>query len=223
MRKVIYSKFDKQKIGALPKAIFDGRVFVVQSESEARRAVDYLLSRDILGFDTETRPAFKKGVSHKVGLLQVATREECFLFRLNFTGLTPDILRLLQDNTILKIGLSWHDDLRMLHQRAPFQPGKFVELQDLVGRIGIKDMSLQKLYANLFHQKISKSQRLTNWDADVLKESQKRYAATDAWACIRIYEETERLMKTGDYELVVVPEPEPQPAHAGDTPEETKQ
>ena len=101
-----------------------------------------------------------------------------------------------------------------LHRRAEFKPGKFIDLQNIVGDIGIKDLSLQKLYANIFQQKISKRQRLTNWEADVLNSKQQQYAATDAWACINLYEEVMRLKKTGDYDLVVVPEPEPAQAVA---------
>jgi ribonuclease D len=179
---------------------------VVLSDSEAERAVDYLLSQPILGVDTETRPAFRKGLNYHVSLLQVSSREVCFLFRLNHTGMTPAIIRLLEDTTVPKIGLSWHDDLNSLHKVAEFKPGRFVELQSFVKQLGIEDMSLQKLYANLFGLRISKRERLTNWEADVLNEKQKRYAATDAWACIMLYEEILRLSTTGDYDLNIVPE-----------------
>ena len=114
---------------------------------------------------------------------------------------------MLEDCHVPKIGLSWHDDLLSLHRRVEFNPGYFVDLQDIVKEIGIKDLSLQKLYANIFHQKISKRQRLTNWEAEVLSDKQKLYAATDAWACIKLYEEINRLYKTKEYTLVVSPEP----------------
>ena len=173
------------------------------SESEAEKAVDFLLSNDILGVDTETRPSFKKGESHMVSLLQVSTSNICFLFRLNHIGITPAILRLLENTTVPMVGLSLHDDMLSLHKRVGFTPGNFIDLQDLVGELGIEDLSLQKLYANLFHQKISKRQRLTNWDSDVLNDKQKAYAALDAWACINLYKEILRLKKSGDYELVI--------------------
>ena len=209
MKKSIYSRYDKHKIGELPVVNFEGRIIVVLTEAEAEKAVDYLLSADILGMDTETRPSFQRGQSFKVALLQVSTRDTCFLFRLNMIGLCPAIVRLLENTKVPMIGLSWHDDLRMLHQRGDFTPGLFYEIQDMVGDIGIKDLSLQKLYANLFSMKISKRQRLTNWESPILNDMQKRYAATDAWACIMIYEEINRLKKTQDYDLIVVPEPEP--------------
>ena len=173
------------------------------SESEAEKAVDFLLSNDILGVDTETRPSFKKGESHMVSLLQVSTSNICFLFRLNHIGITPAILRLLENTTVPMVGLSLHDDMLSLHKRVGFTPGNFIDLQDLVGELGIEDLSLQKLYANLFHKKISKRQRLTNWDSDVLNDKQKAYAALDAWACINLYKEILRLKNSGDYVLVI--------------------
>lgn len=203
MEKIIYSKFDKSDIVALPRAVFDGRIFVINTEAEAEKAVSYLLGQDILGVDTETRPSFKKGQRHNVALLQVSTHDTCFLFRLNLIGMPPAIIRLLEDINVPKIGLSLHDDILSLHKRADFTPGNFIDLQQHVGELGVKDLSLQKLYANFFHQKISKTVRLSNWETDVLSDSQKTYAATDAWACIKIYEELMRLERTGDYKLVV--------------------
>lgn len=208
MKKVIYNKIDKRSISNLPKVLFPGRIVVVTTENDADKAVDFLLAQPILGVDTETRPAFKKGINHKVALLQVATHDICFLFRLNYTGITASILKLLEDTTVPKIGLSLHDDIMSMHRRADFRPGNFIDLQKHVGKIGIEDLSLQKLYANFFGQKISKAQRLSNWEADILTQQQKNYAATDAWACIMLYEELQKLEDTGDYELVVKPEEE---------------
>lgn len=208
MKKVIYNKIDKRSISNLPKVLFPGRIVVVTTENDADKAVDFLLAQPILGVDTETRPAFKKGINHKVALLQVATHDICFLFRLNYTGITTSILKLLEDTTVPKIGLSLHDDIMSMHRRADFRPGNFIDLQKHVGEIGIEDLSLQKLYANFFGQKISKAQRLSNWEADILTQQQKNYAATDAWACIMLYEELQKLEDTGDYELVVKPEEE---------------
>lgn len=202
MKKQLYRAFDKSLIGSLPQALFKGRVIVILSPGETEKAVDYLLRQPILGVDTETRPAFKKGIHYHVSLLQVASHDICFLFRLNHTGITPALVRLLQDKTVMKVGLSLHDDISALHGRAQFEPGWFVDLQDHMKELGVEDLSLQKLYANFFGQKISKGQRLTNWEADVLSERQKLYAATDAWTCIMLYEEMLRLKDTGDYELI---------------------
>jgi 3'-5' exonuclease len=203
----LYNKFDKKSISDLPRVTFPGKIVVVLTESEARKAVDFLLSADILGIDSETRPVFKKGQHHKVALLQVSTKDVCFLFRLNLIGMPSCIIRLLEDTTILKVGLSLHDDFMMLHQRRDFKIGRFIDLQNMVSEFGIEDLSLQKLYANLFHERITKRQQLSNWEAPILTEQQKIYAATDAWTCIQIYERLQELHKTHNYETVIVPQP----------------
>ena len=203
----LYNKFDKKSISDLPRVTFPGKIVVVLTESEAQKAVDFLLSADILGIDSETRPVFKKGQHHKVALLHVSTKDVCFLFRLNLIGMPSCIVRLLEDTTILKVGLSLHDDFMMLHQRRDFKIGRFIDLQNMVSEFGIEDLSLQKLYANLFHERITKRQQLSNWEAPILTEQQKIYAATDAWTCIQIYERLQELHKTHNYETVIVPQP----------------
>lgn len=217
--KKIYSKFDKQLIPSLPQVLFSGRIETIVSEAEAEKAVDYLLSQDIIGFDTETKPIFKAGRQNEVALLQVSSNDVCFLFRLNHIEMPACVLRLLSDSSNIKVGLSWHDDLRALRKRAEFTAGEFVELQEMVREFGITDLSLQKLYANIFGEKISKTQRLSNWEAEVLSEQQKLYAATDAWACVMLYQELLRLKVEG-YDLEIVPEPEPMPEEP--TPKEEK-
>ena len=204
MMKTIYNKFDKAKIAALPRVLFKGRIVVVLTERDADKAVRYLLSQPILGVDTETRPSFKKGETHQVALLQVSSYDVCFLFRLNQLGMSPSVKRLLEDKQVPKIGLSLRDDLLSLHKLADFNAGYFIDLQDHMREIGVEDLSLQKLYANFFAQKISKREQLTNWEADILQDKQKLYAATDAWSCIMLYEELMRLEQTGDYELIKV-------------------
>lgn len=208
MKKTIYNKFDKAAINALPLVEYPYKINVILNEYEAERAVDYLLTCDILGVDTETKPAFRRGQNHKVALLQVATRDQCFLFRLNHLGMPQSVIRLLSNRMVPMVGLSWHDDIMSLHRRAEFTPGWFIDIQDIIGNLGIEDKSLQKLYANLFGEKISKRQRLTNWEADILSDKQNEYAAIDAWACINLYDEIMRLMATNDYELIKVAEEE---------------
>ena len=208
MKKVIYNKFNKHDITDLPVASFQGRIVVITSAGETDKAVKFLLSQPILGVDTETRPSFHKGDNFKVALLQVSTEDICFLFRLNKTGMTPAIIRLLENTDVPMIGLSWHDDILSLKRRKEFKPGRFIDLQNLVGQLGIEDLSLQKLYANIFGKKISKRQQLTNWDRDTLDDRQKLYAATDAWACIQLYKEIKYLIESGDYVLEKVVEEE---------------
>lgn len=203
--KILYSKFDKKAIPELPKVEFGGRIIVIQTAGEADRAVNYLMQFPQLGIDTETRPNFKPGGMNPVALLQISTPEACFLFRLNRFGLTDSLVQLFTSEAVEKIGLSLHDDWAQLRKRKEFLPVNYVELQDYVKPFGIKDMSLQKLYANFFGQKISKNQRLTNWEADVLTEPQKRYAATDAWSCLQLYQKMTELLATRAYRLIEVP------------------
>ena len=200
--KQIKKTITKAEIAAMPKVLFPGRIFVIYTESEAEKAVAYLKDQRIVGVDTETRPSFKRGTTHKVALLQISTQDTCFLFRLNRIGMPDSLQEFLMSDT-LKIGLSLKDDFNSLRKRENVHPdrGNWIELQDYVGRFGIADRSLQKIFANLFGQKISKSQRLSNWEADVLSEGQKLYAATDAGACVEIYNCLTELERTGNYEL----------------------
>ena len=187
----------------MPKVLFPGRIFVIYTESDAEKAVAYLKDQRIVGVDTETRPSFKRGTTHKVALLQISTQDTCFLFRLNRIGMPDSLQEFLMSDT-LKIGLSLKDDFNSLRKRQDMHPdrGNWIELQEYVGKFGIEDRSLQKIYANLFGEKISKSQRLSNWEADVLSEGQKLYAATDAWACVEIYNCLSELESTGNYEII---------------------
>lgn len=180
---------DKKLISEMPKVTFPGRIIIIYSAEEARKAVAYLNRCEVVGVDTETRPSFKKGKINDVALLQISTCDTCFLFRLNRIGI-PDFLEEFLLNDVLKIGLSLRDDFNMLRRANNKDPrvGNWIELQDYVSRFGIQEKSLQKIYAILFGEKISKSQRLSNWEADVLTEAQQQYAATDAWATLRIYQ-----------------------------------
>ena len=203
MKKLIYNKFDKPTIATLRRVVYHGKIVVINSPDEAEAAVDHLLSQPVLGLDTETRPSFTKGRHFKCSLLQVASKSICFLFRLNHIGMCPAVMRLLGDKTVTKVGLAWKNDLLALREVGEYEPGTFVDLQDMVREIGIEDQSLVKIYANLFGERISKADRLSNWERDNLKDTQMIYAAIDAWACVQIYEEVLRLKATGDYELVV--------------------
>ena len=198
---LIKRTINKEVVNAMPKAAFTGEIHVVNTPWEAERAVAYLRGCPLLGIDSETRPSFAKGHTHKVALLQVASEEHCFLFRLNVMGLTLPLITLLEMPHITKVGLSLKDDFMMLHKRAPFEPRGIIELQEFVRPFGIEEQSLQKIYAILFSEKISKTQRLSNWEADVLTQPQQLYAATDAWACLNIYRKLQQLKESGNYEM----------------------
>ena len=177
----------KEEIGHLPPFVFSGEVVVVEDASEAERIAEFLQEGPYLGFDTETRPAFRKGESYRVGLLQLASLERVYLFRLNKCGWGVALRNLLSDPKVIKIGVGIRDDLRNLKKLGDFAPASFVDLQEYVIRFGIEDKSFSKLMAIIFRVRISKRQRTSNWEAPVLNEGQIRYAATDAWGALKMY------------------------------------
>ncbi len=186
----------------MPLESFEGRIVTISTKSECDKATDYLKKFEFVGIDTETRPNFNSTDSNKVALLQISTDDTCFLFRLNRMGIPDSLAALLANTRQAKIGLSLHDDIRALNQRRPIKIPRIVELQRMVKEIGILDMSLQKIYANLFGKRISKSKRLTNWEAPTLDVGQKRYAAIDAWACLRIYRQLCHFRAGEEYEYI---------------------
>ena len=200
--KQLFERIDKALVQEMPVVEFPGRIVVVQSAVEAERAVAVLSCQARVGFDTETRPSFRRGHAHKVALMQISTADLCFLFRLNMIGMPPVVADFLADDNVGKVGLSLKDDFLMLRERSESPCRGFIDLQEYVQPLGVKDLSLQKLYANFFGQRISKSQRLTNWEADVLTDRQKQYAAIDAWACLRLYDEITRLRESGNWRTV---------------------
>ena len=179
----------KEQLSKLPTAHFDGNIRVVQTDEQIAEAIADLRDNDIIGFDTETRPSFRKGCSNSVALIQLCSREVCYLFRINLTGLTQPIIDLLEDPNILKVGLSTHDDFHNLNKIAKINPSGFVDLQSYVKQFNIADNSLSRIFGIVFGKRISKGQRLTNWEAETLTPSQQSYAALDAMACIKVYDQ----------------------------------
>lgn len=171
----------------MPTAAFDGRIITIDTVEATDMAVKALSGETVIGIDTETRPSFKKGIQHDVSLIQLSTADTCFLIRLNRVKMPDSLVSLLENKEILKVGISLHDDYQALSKRKKFKPEGFFDLQKYVKEFGIEEMSLQKIFAIVFGQRISKSQQLSNWENDVLTDKQKLYAATDAWACLEIY------------------------------------
>ncbi len=180
---------EKNEIGTMPTIAFDGRIITIDTAQAVDQAMIALSKESHVGIDTETRPSFRKGVQHNVSLIQLSTADTCFLIRLNRTGMPDSLIAFLENKQIAKIGLSLHDDYQGLCKRRKFKAGSFIDLQKEVGNFGIEEKSLQKIFAIIFGQRISKSQQLSNWENDVLTDKQKLYAATDAWACLKIYNE----------------------------------
>lgn len=201
----------KQQISTMPVATFTGSITVVDTPERAAEAVAVLMRERVIGFDTETKPSFKKGQTNKVALMQLSTLDQCFLFRLNIIGIGPELTRLLESDDITKIGLSIHDDFNVMHRSSKVQPKAFVELQTFVRDYSITDSSLQKIFAIIFGKRISKSQRLTNWEAPVLTPSQQAYAATDAWACLMIYNSLTQGTFKPELSQYIAPPPTPTP------------
>lgn len=181
-------KIDKAEMDGLPVFVFSGEVIVVENEEQANEAINHLASCACIGFDTETRPSFKKGQVNKVGLIQLATDDRVYLFRLNKLGFLPALRRLMADRAVLKVGVGIRDDIKSLRRLSDFIPASFVDLQDYAVDFGIEDKSFSKLMAIIFNVKISKRQRVTNWNAPQLTEAQIRYAATDAWGALEMYQ-----------------------------------
>ena len=186
----------------LEYASFPGKIVVIVSVgAEFNRAIAYLRSQKVIGFDTETRPCFGPDQPrYGVALLQLSGPEKAYLFRIKNMGMHRRLCNLLADKRIIKVGAAIHDDIRGLQKLREFEPGSFVDLQKIVWEYGIKDKSVKKMTAIILGFRISKTQQLSNWEAEALSESQCKYAATDAWVCREMYL---KLMKSEKNPLII--------------------
>ncbi len=175
-----------QELDDLPLKSFEGEIVVVDQISKLRSAVNYLSKEKMIGFDTETKPSFKRGQVNQVALMQLATHKKAFLFRVNKIGLPESVKAILSNPEISKVGVAIHDDIKGLQRISRFTPAGFIELQQEVKDYGINDFSLKKIAGIVLGVRISKSQRLSNWESDELTEAQQCYAATDAWISFQI-------------------------------------
>lgn len=187
MQSKVSVSIPKASLSELPVVTFPGEIIVIDTVEKVPEALAYLRQYKMVGFDTETRPSFHKGRTNKVALIQISTDTRCYLFRINKTGLTEDLKQFIEDTDITKIGLSLKDDFFVLHRISEFVPEGFIDLQEFVRPYGIIDSSLQRIYGIVFQQRISKGQRLSNWEAESLTIPQQQYAAIDAWSCLRLY------------------------------------
>ena len=181
---------EKEDLDKLPLIAFNGKIVEIDSATELKKAVNYLSKQTLLGFDTETKPCFKKGGKNNIAILQLATEDYAFLIKLKKFILPPSFIKILEDEKIIKVGVALKDDLNGLKKYSPFIPGGFIELQHYVRNFGIEDAGLKKLSGIVLGFKISKSQQVTNWEAQ-LTDAQKIYAATDAWVCLKIFKKLE--------------------------------
>lgn len=189
----VNSEISSEYINTLPLKTFEGQIVVVSTLNELSKAVEELKTANLLGFDTETKPVFKKGVKLKISMLQLSTKDKAYLFRINKIGLPKQLTNILQDKTILKVGVAVHEDIRGLKKISNFTPEQFIDLQTIAKTNQINALSLRKLAAIILGVKVSKKQQLSNWDNAELDKAQITYAATDAWICYEIYSKLSEL------------------------------
>lgn len=180
------STISNEDVAQLEPVRFDGEIVVVETVRDLLRACEVLSAQKIIGFDTETRPSFTSGMVNKVALLQLSTDDVCFLIRLNKVPLDKALIAILQSENIAKVGAAVQNDIAALNALRHFKARGFIDLQNEVGRFGIEDRSLRKLSGIIIGKKVSKAQRLSNWEAQTLTPQQQQYAATDAWVCIEL-------------------------------------
>ena len=183
----INKSISKEELNDLPVESFNGEIIVIDYACDINKIMPYLKKQKVLGFDTETRPTFKKGEMNEVALLQLSTSKTAFLFRLNKTKLPEELIEILSDPEIIKVGVAIKDDILALKRLSKFSPQGFVEIQDKVKDFEIENFGLKKLSGLLLGFRISKAQQTSNWEADILTEAQIKYAATDAWVSLEIY------------------------------------
>jgi len=181
------SNFPDEKINELPLRFFNGKIYIIYHKDDLDTIRNLIKNKTILGFDTETKPSFKKGVKNNVALIQLSDDKEAFLFRINKIGIPDFLIELFENTNILKIGVAIKDDIRNLQKLKNFNPQSFIDLQNFVKKYNINDNSLRKLTANILNFRISKKIRTSDWEKNILDEKQILYAATDAWVCYEIY------------------------------------
>jgi len=168
---------------------FKGEIILVDSIDKFRSVIPWLQNSKVMGFDTETKPSFKKGRKNKVSLIQLSDKRIACLFRINKIGIPDELASVLSDPGVIKCGVAVHEDIRVLNGQKNFIPAGFIDLQKFVKDYGIESSGLKKLSAIVLGIRISKSQQVTDWEAVNLSEAQMIYAATDAWVCHEIYHE----------------------------------
>ncbi len=178
---------NKDEVNELPLGYYEGETMVITNEKDLRHAFRNINREEVTGFDTETKPNFVKGRKHQISLIQIGLHERVYLIRLNKTGFHKEIKKFLENKRIKKVGVSLKDDLRGLRELNNFEPGGFIDLNQIVSDLGIKGKGLRKLTAITLGFRVSKSQQTSNWEKPVLNAKQIRYAATDAWCCLQIY------------------------------------
>lgn len=179
---------DNDEIVKLPRQNFTGEVFVISTEEELKEKITIFSASTVLGFDTESKPSFKKGKSHGIALLQLSNHNTALIIRVKDIGLPNALVAILENEKTVKVGAAIRDDLKGLKSIRNFTPRGFIDLQQIAGNYSIEGQSVRKLAAIVLGVRVSKSQQLSNWEAETLTSAQIDYAATDAWVCQEIYQ-----------------------------------
>ncbi len=180
--------YPKEEINALPLRRYEGPVHVVRTRKQRDAAIKVLRSETLLGFDTETRPVFKKGRKpNPPSLIQLAGEEDVYVFQINLLPMDNGLLDLLADKKVIKTGVSVHDDIVGLNKLAKFKAANFIDLGEVSQKHQMQTHGLRNLAANLLGFRISKSVQCSNWAKETLTKQQVAYAATDAWVSREIY------------------------------------
>ena len=185
---LIPREISKEDLAKCPIDSFPGRIHLIDKPEQVAAAYDALKKENLLGMDTETKPSFKKGVIHKVSLLQLSTPDDVYVFRLNHIGLPEELVKILNNRRILKVGIALHDDIKDLKKLNPAcKPQHTVDLNKMAQDMGFESIGAKKLSALVLGFTISKSEQTSNWESETLSPGQLKYAATDAWICNLIY------------------------------------
>jgi ribonuclease D len=178
----------KDEINELPLGQFEGKIYLIDRPDQLEDAVDFLEDQQLIGFDTETKPSFKKGQFNHVSLLQLSTSDQAFIFRLNKIGFPDPLRSLMEKENLVKIGAAVHDDLKALKKLTDsFFPLSFFDLNDELKKVGFQNVGVRNLCGMVLKIRISKTEQVSNWESETLTERQLRYAATDAWACLEVF------------------------------------
>jgi len=184
----------QDELNVLPLHAYSGKVHVITDAKYFPKIAAEVSKNGVVGFDTETRPSFKKGQSYKLALIQLATRNKVYLIRTHYTGLDEHIISIFENENIIKTGVAIRDDIKALQALKNFKPAAFVDLATLARQVGLQVESVKKLAALVLGFRISKSAQTSNWEASTLTEKQIEYAATDAWVCLELYHKLRKLL-----------------------------
>jgi len=180
-------KISKAEINDLPLIAWEGEIQILESIEKMEAVAATLANESHLGFDTETRPSFKKGDYYPPALIQLATKHCVYLFRISETETFDPLLPILESPHILKTGVAIKDDIKELRAIKDFTPKGFIEIADITAKLGYENRGLRALAGLLLQGRISKAAQVTNWACPKLDNKQVRYAATDAWISREIY------------------------------------